>query len=132
MAEETPTAQDDWIVGATDSIIGYVDKARRVGTDNAVMALRAIVFGLVALVFGIAALIFTVVLLVRLADAYLPIGNGVGDATWAAHLLIGGLLSILGFGLWASRKTTSKRNVVIAGVIDIVIVVVIACYAIFS
>lgn len=132
MAEETPTAQDDWIVGATDSIIGYVDKARRMGTDNAVMALRAIVFGLVALVFGVAALIFTVVLLVRLADAYLPIGNGVGDATWAAHLLIGGLLSILGFGLWASRKTTSKRNVVIAGVIDIVIVVVIACYAIFS
>lgn len=132
MAEETPTAQDDWIVGATDSIIGYVDKARRMGTDNAVMALRAIVFGLVALVFGVAALIFTVVLLVRLADAYLPIGNGVGDATWAAHLLIGGLLSILGFGLWASRKTTGKRNVVIAGVIDIVIVVVIACYAIFS
>jgi hypothetical protein len=133
MAEETsPAPQDDWIVDATDTIIGYVDKARSLGTDNAVRALRGIVFGLVALVFGLAALIFTVVLLVRLADAYLPIGSGVGDATWAAHLFIGTLLSILGFGLWASRKTTSMRNVVLAGVLDLVIIVVIACYAIFS
>ena len=132
MADDTPTGQDDWIAGATDSIVGYIDKVRTLGTDNAVMALRAIVFGLVALVFGIAAIIFSVVLLVRMADAYLPIGAGVGDATWAAHLLIGGLLAILGFGFWASRKTTGWRNVVIAAVVDLLIVVVIGCYAGFS
>jgi hypothetical protein len=132
MAEETRTTQDDWIVGATDTIIGYVDKARTVGTDNAVRALRGIVFGLVALVFGIAAVIFTVVLSVRMADAYLPIGAGVGDATWAAHLFIGGLFSVLGLGLWASRKTTTMRNFGIAAVVDLVAIVVIACYAVFS
>lgn len=132
MAEETPIANDDWIVGATDSIIGYVDKARTLGTDNAVRALRGIVFGLVAMVFAIAAVIFTVVMLVRMADAYLPIGNGVGDATWAAHLLIGGFLSMLGFGLWASRKTSSMRNFWIAVVVDVIVLVVIGCYAVFS
>jgi hypothetical protein len=130
MAEETPTAEDDWIVGATDSIIGYVDKARTMGTDNAVRVLRGIVFGLVAMVFMGAALIFTVVMLVRMADAYLPIGAGVGDATWAAHLLIGGLLSVLGFGLWASRKTSSMRNFWLAGIVDIVVIAVIVTYAI--
>ncbi|MEZ5246821.1 MAG: hypothetical protein R2707_17130 [Acidimicrobiales bacterium] len=132
MADETRTAQDDWIVGATDTIIGYVDRARSVGTDNAVRALRGIVFGLVAMVFGVAAVIFTVVLAVRMADAYLPIGAGVGDATWAAHLFIGGLLSTLGLGLWASRKTTTTRNFTIAAVVDLLAIVVIACYAIFS
>ena len=132
MAEETPAAADDWIVGATDTIIGYVDKARTLGTDNAVRALRGIVFGLVAVVFGIAAVIFTVVLAVRMADAYLPIGAGVGDATWAAHLFIGGLLSTLGLGLWASRKTTTMRNFWIAFVVDVLVIVVIGCYAIFS
>ena len=132
MAEDTPTANNDWIVTATDSIIGYIDKARTLGTDNAVRALRGIVFGLVAMVFGLAVLIFAVVLMVRMADAYLPIGNGVGDATWAAHLFIGGLLAILGFGFWANRKIPGKTNVVIAGVVDIVIIVVIACYALFS
>jgi hypothetical protein len=132
MAEENPTAQDDWIVGATDTIIGYVDKARTLGTDNAVRALRGIVFGLVAMVFGIAAIIFSVVLAVRMADAYLPIGNGVGDATWAAHLFIGGILSTLGLGLWASRKTTTMRNFWIAFVVDVLAIVIIGCYAIFS
>ena len=132
MTEQTPTAQDDWIVGATDSIIGYVDKARSLGTDNAVRALRGIVFGLVAIDIGIAAVIFTVVHLERMADAYLPIGAGVGHATWAAHLFICGILAILGFGLWASRKTSSMRNFVIAAVLDVIIIVVIACYALFS
>ena len=132
MVEDTPTAHDDWIVGATDTIIGYIDKARALGTDNAVRVLRGIVFGLVAMVFGIAAVIFTVVLAVRMADAYLPIGAGVGDATWAAHLFIGGLLSTLGLGLWASRKATTMRNFWIAAVVDVVAIVVIGCYAIFS
>lgn len=130
--EETPAAQEDWIVGATDSIIGYVDTARTKGTDNVMLALRTIVFGLVAIVFGIAAVTLTIILLVRLADAYLPIGSGVGDAVWAAHLFIGGLLAILGFGFWANRKTSSMRNVVIAAVLDVIIIVVIACYALFS
>jgi len=132
MADDTPTGQDDWIAGAADSIVGYVDKARSIGTDNAVIALRAIVFGLVAVVFGIAAVIFSVVLLIRIADAYLPIGAGVGDATWAAHLLIGAMLAMLGFGLWASRKTTSMRNFWIAGVVDLLVLVVIGCYAAFG
>ncbi|MEQ8841560.1 MAG: hypothetical protein RIB98_11305 [Acidimicrobiales bacterium] len=132
MGDDTSTAQADWIVGATDSIIGYVDKARTVGTDNMVRVLRAVVFGLVAMVFGIAAVIFTVVLAVRMADAYLPIGAGVGDATWAAHLFIGTLLSILGFGLWASRKSTSMRNFWLAVAVDFVIIVVLVAYGLAS
>jgi len=132
MAEETPTAQDDWIVGATDTITGYVDQARALGTDNAIRGLRGIVYGLVAMMFGFAAVIFCVVIAVRMADAYLPIGSGVGDATWAAHLFIGSMLSILGLGFWASRKTTTMRNFWIAFVVDVIVIVVIACYAIFS
>ena len=128
MGDDTTTAQPDWIVGATDSIIGYVDKARTIGTDNAVRALRAVVFGLVAIVFGIAAVTFVVVLAVRMADAYLPIGAGVGDATWAAHLFIGVLFSVLGFGLWASRKTTSMRNFWLAVAVDFVGIVVLVAY----
>jgi len=132
MAEETPTVQDDWIASTTDSIIGYVDKARTMGTDNAVRALRGIVFGLVAMVFGIASLIFTLIMLVRFADAYLPIGNGVGDATWSAHLLIGTLLAVIGLGLWAMRKREGNGPLMIAGAIDFVILVAIVAYGFAS
>lgn len=130
MADDTPTGQDDWIAGATDSIVGYVDKARSLGTDNAVRALRGIVFGLVALVFGVAALILSVIMLIRLADAYLPIGAGVGDATWAAYLLIGSLLGVSGLGLWGSRKNTGLARVWLALGIDGIILAVIITYGI--
>ncbi len=135
MTQETTsdaTAEPDWVSNAVDSIVDVVDKARTKGTENAIVAARGVVFGLVASVFALAALVFVVVILVRMADAYLPIGAGVGDATWAAYLFIGGLFSILGFGMWASRKTEGMSRVALAGVLDLVIVVVIVCYAVFS
>jgi hypothetical protein len=66
-----------------------------------------------------------------MADAYLPIGAGVGDATWAAHLFAGGLLSILGIGAWLSRRS-SNRPLLGAAVLDLVIIVVVVCYGLFS
>lgn len=132
MTPETTPVQDDWIAGAADKIVEVIDRARTTGTENAIRAIRGLVFGLVAAVFGIIAVVFTVVILVRVADAYLPIGAGVGDATWAAHLFIGGLLSILGFGMWASRKTDNMRRVVVAVVLDALIIVAIVCYALID
>ena len=135
MTQETTSdapVEQDWVNRAVDSIVDVVDKARTKGTENAIVAVRGIVFGLVASVFALAAVVFMIVILVRLADAYLPIGAGVGDATWAAYLFIGGLFSILGFGMWASRKTEGMSRVALAGVLDLVIIVVIVCYAVFS
>ena len=132
MTEEASIEPDDWISSATDSIIDVVDKARARGTENAIRAARVLVFGLVALVFGVAAIVMTVTIIVRLADAYLPIGAGVGDATWAAHLFIGGLLAILGFGLWASRKTAHMRRFHLVVGLDALIVTVIVCYALIE
>ena len=94
--------------------------------------MRAIVYGLVALVFTTAALTLLIIIGVRLADAYLPIGSGVGDATWAAHLFIGGLLAILGFGFWLNRKIDGMRWVNSALILDALIIVAIVCYGIID
>lgn len=123
--------EQDWQAKLTDQIIDNVDKVKRLATDNAVLVLRALVFGLVILVLGVAALIMFVTVAIRMADAYLPIGNGVGDATWAAHLFVGSLFSILGIGAWMSRRTTS-RPLAIAGIVDLLIITVIICYGLFS
>ena len=133
MAEQTTTNSEDWVDGAVDTIVDVVGKAREYGTENVIRLVRAIVYGLVALVFGVAAITLVVTLVVRIADAYLPIGAGVGDASWAAHLLIGTLLAILGFGLWSSRKNESGlRWTWFALVIDGLIVVAIVCYGIIQ
>ena len=132
MASETTPAEKDWISGVVDAIVDNIDKVRTHGTENAVRVVRAVVYGLVALVFVAAALALLIIIGVRLADAYLPIGAGVGDATWAAHLFIGSLLAILGFGFWSNRKAEGLRRVNLALLLDAVIIVVIVCYGIID
>ncbi len=132
MASETTPAENDWISGVVDAIVDNIDKVRTHGTENAIRAVRAVVYGLVALVFVTAALTLLIIIGVRLADAYLPIGAGVGDATWAAHLFIGSLLAVLGFGFWFNRKTDGLRWVNLALIIDALIIVVIVCYGIID
>ena len=95
--------EPDWAARQTDRVIDVIDKVKAQTTDRAVTVLRAIVFGVVIAVLGVAAATIFLVAVVRMADAYLPIGAGVGDATWAAHLFAGSLLSILGLGAWLSR-----------------------------
>ena len=132
MASETTPAEKDWISGVVDAIVDNIDKVRTHGTENAIRVVRAVVYGLVALVFVTAALTLLIIIGVRLADAYLPIGNGVGDATWAAHLFVGSLMAILGFGFWFNRKTEGLRWVNLALILDALIIVVIVCYGIID
>lgn len=132
MTAETNPAEKDWISGVVDAIVDNVDKVRTHGTENAIRVVRAVVYGLVALTFVVTALALLIIIGVRLADAYLPIGAGVGDATWAAHLFIGSLIAILGFGFWFNRKTEDLRWVKLALAIDTVIITVIVCYGIID
>ncbi len=131
MATEQHAEQQDLETKVTDWIIDKVDLVKRMATDNAVLVLRALVFGLVIMVLGVAAVIIFVTIAIRMADAYLPIGAGVGDATWAAHLFVGSLFSILGIGAWLSRRNSS-RPLAIAGIVDLLIITVIVCYGLFS
>ena len=132
MSDETAPGQNDWISGVVNAIVDNVDRIRTHGTENAIRLVRAIVYGLVALVFATAALSLLIIVAVRLADAYLPIGSGVGDATWAAHLFIGCLLMILGFGFWLNRKIEGMRWVNLALILDAGIIVTIICYGIIK
>ena len=87
--------------------------------------------GLVILVLGVAVIAMTTIALLRLTDAYLPIGDGVGSATWAAHALLGLLLSVLGLGAWISR-TGSMRPLITAAVVDVTILIGIVFYGVID
>ena len=136
-ASETPerpppsTGSDDWPAQAADTVVRVVDQVKAKSTDNVVLLVRAIVYGLVILVLGVAIIAMTMIALLRVTDAYLPIGDGVGSATWAAHGLLGLLLSILGFGAWISR-TGSTRPLIIAAVVDVAILIGIVFYGVID
>ena len=118
---------DDWPATVADKIVEVVDAVRVQTTDRAVFVLRAVVYCLVAATAAIAAVVLLAIVAVRLADAYLPIGAGVGSATWAAHGFIGLLVSIVGFGAWKARSGSAKP-VYAALIIDLLIIVGVVIY----
>lgn len=134
MAEDATTPeQPDLAAQVTDWVVDKVDLVKTRTTDNAVLVLRGLVFGLVISVLAVAAMLITVIMLVRIADAYLPIGAGVGDATWAAHGFVGVLFSVLGFGAWLSRTGEgAAKPLIVALVLDLIFITVIVCYGIFG
>ena len=122
---------DDWPASVAGKIVEFVDAVRVQTTDRAVFVLRAVVYCLVAAVAAIAAVVLLTIVAVRLADAYLPIGGGVGSATWAAHGFIGLLVSIVGLGAWRARAG-STRSVYVALIIDALIIVGVVFYGVIE
>lgn len=120
---------DDWPATLADKIVELVDAVRVQTTDRIVLLLRAVVYCLVAAVAAVAIVVLVTVAAIRVADAYLPIGAGVGSATWAAHGFVGLLASIIGLGFWRAR-TGSAKPLYAALILDTAIVVGVAFYGV--
>jgi hypothetical protein len=91
----------DWIGGewptqAAERIESVVGSVRRKTTGPAMVASRALVYGLVALMFATIAGILLLIAVLRALDALLP--------TWAVQMILGGLLCLVGFLLWSKRS----------------------------
>jgi hypothetical protein len=102
----TRVRTDDWPVQATDTIVKVVGTASDKVTGPVTTAARAVVFGMFAAILGTAAVTLVAILVVRVANNYLPDSVFGEEHVWAAHLLIGLLFSIGGLMLW--RKTKPK------------------------
>jgi len=94
----------DWAAQATDIVVNVVQQVRDRTTRPALLVARGVVFGLLAAILGVAAVVLVVVGLVRLVNAYLP-----GDV-WAAHLLVGGVLTLAGLVLWTRRRSPALER----------------------
>ena len=123
----TLAGDENWPAVAADRIVELVGDVKDKTTDNVVLAVRAVVYGLAALAGVIVLVTLLAITAVRVADAYLPIGAGVGSGTWAAHLFVGALISVVGAGLWRAR-TRSARSIHAALIVDAVILVGIVFY----
>lgn len=127
----TLTGDETWPGEAADRVVQIVSAVKDKTTGNVVLAVRAAVYGLVAVAGAIGLLVLLTVAAVRLADAYLPIGDGVGSATWAAHLFVGIAFMVVGAGLWKAR-TGSAKPIYAALIVDAAILVGIVFYGTIS
>lgn len=94
----------DWLGGewpsqAADRIEAVIGGVRRKTTGPAIVASRAVVYGIVAVVFAVIAALLLLIAVLRGLDALLP--------TWTVQMLIGAVLCLAGFYCWSKR--TSKE-----------------------
>jgi hypothetical protein len=98
----------DWPAQAADTIERVVQGVRDKTTGPAITAARWVVAGLFLLVAGTAALILLTVMLVRLLDAYLPDSVFGEDHVWAAHTILGVVVTAFGLALLRKRNRPSS------------------------
>jgi hypothetical protein len=84
----------EWPTQIADTIVDTVGTVRDKTAGPAVRASRGLVYGLVAGILGAMAAVVLLILLIRLADNYLP------GPLWIVYLVLGAIFTIGGAVLW--------------------------------
>jgi hypothetical protein len=107
-AAPAPTAtgapDGDWPAQAADTIERLVGTVRDKTTGPAITAARWVVYGTFALLVGLVVGVLLAIAFVRVLDVYLPDAWVGEDHTWAAHLIVGLVFSVVGMLLWSRRS----------------------------
>jgi hypothetical protein len=104
-SEPQPTSGSDWPAQVADTIVRVVDQVKRRTTRPAVVAVRAIVYGLVAGLLGLVILVLLFIGIFRAADRLRDLI--VADSVWLTYLALGLLFTVAGAIVFSSRKSRS-------------------------
>jgi len=108
--EQLESGQEDWPAQIADTIVNVVGTVRDKTTGPALTIARAVVYGTFAAIIGFVALVVLVIAGVRMLDNYLPDAVFGETHTWAAHLIIGLLLTFAGLVLWMRRRPGTEQT----------------------
>ena len=97
LTPSAPVEDSDWTDQVTDLIVDVVDRVHDATTGKLITAARWVVFGATALFVGLALLVVGIILIGRLLEL-------VPGPIWVPDLALGGVLVLVGVGLWSKRE----------------------------
>lgn len=97
-----PFTDPNWAPDLADTIDRYVGKVRTTVTDRAVVAVRAVVFGIVIAIAAPVTFALLLILSTRFLQRLIAIGTDHDSSVWISYVVLGGLM-VLG-GSLAMRK----------------------------
>jgi hypothetical protein len=100
-----PLTDDNWANEVTDQITEFVGTVRQKTTDNAIVVVRGVVFGLLAAFIGFALLVLLLIFATRGLQSIFNLFLSWERAVYVSYFVIGGILSIV--GLLLMKKRTS-------------------------
>ena len=101
-----PLTDPNWAKDLADTIDRYVGKVRTAVTDRAVVAVRAVFFGIVILIAAPVTLTLLLIIGTKLIERLVAIATDHDSSIWASYMIIGGLLVIGGSLMMRKRFDT--------------------------
>ena len=98
-----PLTDPNWAADLADTIDRYVGKVRTTVTERAVLAVRAVVFGIVIAIAAPITFALLLILGTKLVQRIVAIGTDHDSSIWVSYMIIGGLLLLAGSFMMRKR-----------------------------
>ena len=100
-----PLTDPNWATDVTAQLTTLVGNVRAKTTDNAVKAVRGVVFAMIGLFLGLVAIVLLLVIVTRALQSLLDIWFEWDKSVWISYFIVGGILTIGGLLLMSRRQT---------------------------
>jgi len=100
-----PLTDPHWASDIADQIITLTGRVKEKTTDNAIVVVRGVVFGLLGAILGIVLITLLLILFTRLLQAILSNWIDWSTAVYVSYFVIGGLLTLTGAFLMTKRHS---------------------------
>ena len=98
-----PLTDPNWAADLADTIDRFVSKVRTTVTDRAVLAVRAVVFGIVIAIAAPVTFALLIILGTKLVQRVVAIATDHDSSIWISYMIIGGVLVLGGSFLMRKR-----------------------------
>jgi len=102
-----PLTDPNWATDVTEQITTLVGNVRDKTTNNAIKAVRGVVFGLMGLFLGFVAIVLLIIVMTRGLQSLLDIFFEWDKSVYLSYFIVGGILTIAGMFLMTKRHGTS-------------------------
>ena len=101
-----PLTDENWASDVTEQITGFVGNIRDKATNNAVKAVRGVVFGLLAFLLVPVVIALVLITLTRGLQSLFDIWFEWDKAVYTSYFVLGGILTLVGLLLMSKRHAT--------------------------
>ncbi len=98
-----PLTDPNWAADLANTIERFVGKVRSTITDRAVLAVRAVVFGIVIAITAPVTLALLIIVGTKLVQRVVGIATDHDSSVWISYMIVGGLLVLAGSFLMRKR-----------------------------
>ena len=102
-----PLTDPNWAPDLTAQITTFVGNVRDKTTNNAIKAVRGVVFGLLGLFLGLVTIVLFLIASTRGLQALLDIVVEWDKAVYLSYFILGGILTLVGALLMSKRHSTN-------------------------